>query len=71
MSNHDFTKHLIHAAGHQAKHEREKGNTNGANALTLFGLSIVLMPILPFIGLPMLIWAIVKACSSDSEPEKS
>ena len=69
MSHNNWTHHLVHAVGHQAQHERKKGNANGANALTVFGLSIVLMPFLPFIALPMLIGAIFKACSSGSSHE--
>ena len=59
--SHDPMKIFTHAIGHQAAHERAKGNTNGANGLGLVGLGIVLLPI-PIVGIPLLIWGIVKLC---------
>lgn len=61
--SHDHLKHVIHAIGHQASHERAKGNSAGANGMVLIGLGIVLLPI-PIIGLPLLVWGIVKLCES-------
>ena len=68
MSHNNWFHHILHAVGHQAQHERHNGNTNGANALVLFGVSLLLMPI-PFVGIPLMIYAIAKGFSSDSETE--
>ena len=69
MSNHN-THHMMHALKHQIDREKAKGNTSGANALALIGLGIVLLPV-PFIGLPLLIWGIVKSCSSSPDGGKT
>lgn len=62
---HDPLKLVTHALGHQARHERAKGNTTGANGLVLVGMGIVLLPI-PIVGIPLLIWGITKLCQSSS-----
>ena len=61
--SHDPMKHVLHAIGHQASHERAKGNSTRANGMVLTGLGFVLLPI-PFIGIPLLIWGIIKLCES-------
>lgn len=60
--------HIMHALGHTIHKEREKGNTETANALGLIGLGIVLLPV-PFIGIPLLIWGGVKAFQGSQEPK--
>ena len=57
--SHSPMKHFLHHLSHQASHERAKGNADGANGMALIGLGILLMPI-PVIGLPLLVWGIVK-----------
>lgn len=66
--SHTPLKHFVHHLSHQASRERAKGNAEGANGMALIGLGIVLMPI-PVIGLPLLVWGIVKLCKSP--PSKS
>lgn len=64
--SHNITSHIVHAAAHQAHKERHNGNEKCANALTTFGLSLVLMPI-PFIGIPLLIRSLIQMCSAESK----
>jgi hypothetical protein len=68
MSKHNWLNHMLHAVGHQAHHERHAGNTKGANALVLFGVSLLLMPI-PIVGIPLMIYSIAKVFSTDEETE--
>ena len=67
--SHDPIKIFTHAIGHQAAHERAKGNTSVANGLGLVATGFVLLPI-PFIGIPLLIWGIIKLCQGSGDAEK-
>lgn len=64
--SHGFMHYFSHAIGHQAHEMRKKGQSGKANALLLFCLSFVLMPV-PFIGIPMLICSLFKLFSSDEK----
>lgn len=56
-----FQKHLIEGIAHASKHARAHGEGSKANGLILIALGIVTLWI-PIIGVPLLIWGIVKLC---------
>ena len=60
LMSHGMKHQIMHALGHGARHEREKGNSESATGLTMVGIGMALMPI-PIVGLPLMLWGGVKA----------
>lgn len=54
---------VMHHVAHQAGHARQQGKKDQANAMAMIAFGIFLLP-LPIIGVPLLIWGLVKLFSS-------
>jgi hypothetical protein len=62
----DPVRAVIQSLGHAARKERQKGNESGATGLGLIAFGIFALPILPILGIPLIIMGIWKLCSKNS-----
>jgi hypothetical protein len=60
----DLTRAVVQGMGRAIRQEHKNGNTNTAGGLTLLVIGFFLLPI-PIVGLPMMIWGIIKLCKGD------